>query len=151
MYGGHPWIFYCVSLCVCVCVHVSVSLSMCFYELCLPVLTDGFLWCETLPEPRLRPVVPLVGDPNLFGSAMYPRERQKASTSPNPEAEVLACFIVWFLLTVSFGPCVEEKMNQVSHPGSWAIYVECTRWGRNSSPKWTFLLLHLVPLLSSPR
>lgn len=39
------------TVCFCVYVCVSVCLSMYFCQFCFPVLTSGFLWCETLPHP----------------------------------------------------------------------------------------------------
>jgi hypothetical protein len=63
-------VVFTVSLYAC----VSLCIFYVFLSLLFPVLTNGFLWCETLLWLSIRLVPPPGRDPKLYGSARSLRE-----------------------------------------------------------------------------
>ena len=68
-------------------------MCVCFCQFCFPV-SSGFLYCETLPSPGVRPVLSPVGKPNPFGSARLPRENKIKQSSACLRALLTECSLV---------------------------------------------------------
>lgn len=98
----------------------------------------------SLPPLSLRPVLPLAGDLNPFGSPKLRRETQEPCTCFQPGAGVFACFVAWLLLKVRVGPWVEVGGVGFSSKAPSSKLNSHREWGNSFSQVSIPSFLHLL-------
>lgn len=129
---------YCVPLCV--------SLSLCFYQFCFPVLTNGFLWCETHLTPNLTTCVPLSVTWMFLAIQVLQRNSQNLCLSHFQSACLLCC------LPPTHGLSQTQSLGK-GWEGMWLLCMG-VGWGlpseQHAHREEKYFPSHTLPLLPHP-